>query len=86
MASSHVARLALAAELAAASQPDLPAALAELIKAAIDAESDPYLTIGTLIEGITHILVVSIPAERRVTVAVAALALLTDRMTARQVM
>jgi hypothetical protein len=85
MALSPVARIALDAELAAASQPDLPTALAALIRAAIDAEADPYVTIGTLIEGVTHILAVSIPAERRVEVAVAALALLTDRMTARRV-
>lgn len=83
MVSSQVARVALAARLAAAAEPDMPAALAAVIKAAIEAEADPYVMTGIMVEGITHILSACVPMERHPTAAAATLTLLADRMAAR---
>jgi hypothetical protein len=64
MNSQTVGTLARLAKQAAAEQPDLISLLAEKVKASVASDADPYLLMGTLIEGITHTLA-SIPPERR---------------------
>jgi hypothetical protein len=83
MHTQRVARLALLAEQAAAEQPDLISLLAEKVKASVASDADPYLLMGTLIEGITHTLA-SIPPERRSDTARAAISLLHDRLRAER--
>jgi hypothetical protein len=74
-----VASLALLAKEAATEQPDLIALLAEKVKAAVASDADPYLLMGTLIEGVTHTLA-SIPLEKQSDTARAAVGLLLDRL------
>jgi len=81
MNTQSVASLILLAEQAASEQPDLISVLAEKVKAAVASDADPYLLMGTLIEGITHTLA-SIPPERRHDTARAAVGLLFDRLRA----
>jgi hypothetical protein len=81
MNSQTVGNLARLAKQAAAEQPDLISLLADKIKAAVASDADPYLLMGTLIEGITHTLS-SIPLERQSDTATAAISLLHDRLRA----
>jgi hypothetical protein len=81
MNSQTVGTLARLAKQAAAEQPDLISLLAEKVKASVASDADPYLLMGTLIEGITHTLA-SIPPERRSDTARAAISLLHDRLRA----
>ena len=75
------ARLSALADQAAADNPDLIAALATAIKGAVASDADPYLLMGTLIEGVTHALG-TLPPERQGDTAEAAVRLLRDRLRA----
>lgn len=85
MNTQTVASLVLLAKQAAAEQPDLIALLAEKVKAAVVSDADPYLLMGTLIEGVTHTLA-SIPPERQSDTARAAIGLLSDRLRAERLL
>jgi hypothetical protein len=76
-----MAQLSALAEQAAAAHPDLIAALADAIKGAVTSDADPYLLMGTLIEGETQTLS-TIPPERQGDTAKAAVRLLFDRLRA----
>lgn len=81
MNTQTVAGLTMLAEQAAAEQPDLIGSLAKGVKAAVASDADPYLLIGTLIEGITYTLA-SIPQDRQPETARASIGLLFDRLRA----
>jgi hypothetical protein len=81
MNTPELARLSALAEQAAADHPDLIAALAVAVKGAVASDADPYLLIGTLIEGVVHTLA-SIPPERQGDTAKAAVGLLLERLRA----
>jgi len=73
--------LALLARRAATEQPDLIAALAAAVKGAVASDVDPYLLMGTLIEGVAHTLA-SIQPKRQPDTTRAAVVLLVDRLGA----
>jgi hypothetical protein len=56
--------------------------IADQIKQAIRDEVDPYLLIGTLIEGAVSTLAANIPEEKHRELATCALLLLTNRLKA----
>jgi hypothetical protein len=72
----------LIASVNAAEHPDVIRALASQIKQAVRDDVDPYLLIGTLIEGIVYTLTTNIPKEKQRELATCALLLLTNRSRA----
>jgi len=62
---STVDQIALTAEQAATTVTDPTAVLAEVIKAAIASEADPYVLLGVLAEGTVQTLTMRVPDERR---------------------
>jgi hypothetical protein len=79
MHTSELARLAALADLAAADHPDIVATLGAAIKGAVASDVDPYILMGTMIEGVAHTLA-SLPPERQGDTARAAVGLLVDRL------
>lgn len=62
---------------------DLPAEIATLVKLAADHETDPYITLGVLVEGIAHTVARSIPTQKRVETAKGVTHLLLERFAAQ---
>lgn len=85
MNTQTIANLILLAKKAAAEQPDLIALLAEKVRAAVGSNADPYLLMGTLIEGVAYTLA-SLPQERQSDTARAAIRLLFDRLQAEDLL
>jgi hypothetical protein len=79
---SELNKLIALAEQAAADEPDPVRTLADIIRTVAEGDADPYLVIGTLIEGAVHTLETRIPAERLDNTAGALLQLLADRLRA----
>lgn len=79
---SIVSRLTRDAEAAAATIPDLPAAIALLVKDAIAREADPYITLGVLAEGMHQMVAHAVPASKRMEAARSVIHLLLDRFAA----
>ena len=62
---SELAKLIALANYATESEPDAIRFLANTIKAIAESDADPYLVMGTLLEGAVHTICSSIPHERR---------------------
>jgi hypothetical protein len=75
-----VRNLSAQAGQAAAHAPDRLAELSAAIKAALREETDPYVTLGVLLEGAVQILVTRIPPERHRGTIAAAVTLLRERL------
>jgi hypothetical protein len=60
-----IVRLIEEAEQAAASTPDLANVLAQVVRLTVEADADPYLVLGVMVEGIAYALSTRIPAERQ---------------------
>lgn len=80
-----IVRLIEEAEQAAARTPDLANVLAHVVHLSVEADADPYLVLGVMVEGIAYALASRIPAERhRATVEELRL-LLNERLAAHGV-
>jgi hypothetical protein len=79
---SELDKLIQLAEQAAADQPDLVRALADIIKAVAESDADPNLVMGGLVEGVVHTLASHIPNGRQEDTAGALVQLLIDRLRA----
>lgn len=75
-----VRRLTDQAECAAAQAPDTLADLAATIKLALRDETDPYVLLGVLVEGIAQTLTTRIPAQRHDAALAALLVKLRERL------
>ena len=84
-ASRTVRKLSSQAAEAAAQAPDPLADLAVTIKAALQSETDPYVLLGVLLEGVTQTLITRIPPARHADTLAAGLATLRERLAARGV-
>ena len=78
--SRAVRKLSSQAAEAAARAPDPLADLSAAIKLALQQETDPYVMLGVLLEGVTQTLVARIPPERHRTALAAALVMLRQRL------
>jgi hypothetical protein len=72
------------AEQAAATEPDMVGLLAALIRLIGDRDGDPYLLMGTLIEGAVQALAQHVPPERHTVTGLALVQLVTDRLLAHR--
>ena len=72
------------AEEAATNELDPVGLVAELIRLAGDSGADPYVLVGTLVEGVANTLAKHIPSERRKETAAAMLKLLLERLNASE--
>jgi hypothetical protein len=81
--SRAVRKLSSQAERAAAQAPDPLADLSRVIKIAMQGETDPYVMLGVLLEGIAQTLVTRIPPERHDSTLAAALVTLRQRLADR---
>jgi hypothetical protein len=81
MYTSAIARLALLARRAAAEQPDLLAAIATAVNAALAGDADPYSVTRTLLDGMAQTLA-TLPQQRRSDTIRMAIRVLLDRLDA----
>lgn len=81
--SRTVRKLSSQAARAAAQAPDPLADLSAAIKLALQSETDPYVMLGVLLEGMTQTLVTRIPSERHDGTLAAALTMLRQRIADR---
>lgn len=81
--SRAVRKLSSQAEQAAAQAPDPLADLSRTIKIALQGETDPYVMLGVLVEGMAQTLVTRIPPERHHSTLAAALVTLRQRLAER---
>ena len=81
---SEIVKLVQLAEQAAADQPDPVGTLADIIKTVAEGDADPYLVMGTLVEGAAHTFRSRIPDERRDDTADALVRLMADRLRANE--
>ena len=65
-----------------ATRPDLPEVLATVVRMMAASDADPYLLVGVLTEGVSHVIASRIPEEERSEVAEEALSLLQERLQA----
>jgi hypothetical protein len=84
MRPNQLLRLADIAQMAADAQIDIAAATAVLVRESAAVEADPYVMIGTLIEGIIYTISTTVPPDRWIEVTTAALQLLSDRALAKK--
>lgn len=78
-----VRKLSRQAAQAAAQAPDPLADLSAVIKLALQSETDPYVMLGVLVEGMTQTLVTRIPPERHRSTLAATLVTLRQRLADR---
>jgi hypothetical protein len=83
--SRTVRKLSSQATEAAANAPDPLANLSVAIKVALQSETDPYVMLGVLLEGVTQTLITRIPPERHPATLAAGLTTLRERLAARGV-
>ncbi|HTW70390.1 MAG TPA: hypothetical protein VME47_10920 [Acetobacteraceae bacterium] len=81
--SRAVRTLSSQAEQAAAQAPDPLAELSRAIKIALQGETDPYVMLGVLVEGIAQTLVTRIPPGRHDSTLAAAMVTLRERLADR---
>ena len=62
---------------------DVPAAIAMLVRRAVEQEIDPYITLGVLVESIAHTLALTIPEQKKIETAKGVAHLLLDRFAAQ---
>jgi len=70
------------AEIIVLAQPDLLDLVVRGIKHLAADESDPFHTLGVLVEGVVHLLATSVPADRRYEAVQAVRTMLRDRLAA----
>ena len=78
-----VRKLSSQAAEAAAHAPDPLADLSVAIKAAMRSETDPYVMLGVLLEGVTQTLITRIPSDRHLSTLAAAFVTLRERLADR---
>jgi hypothetical protein len=83
--SRAVKKLSSQAEQAAAHAPDPLADLSRATKIAMQGETDPYVMLGVLVEGMVQTLVTRIPPERHGSTLAAAMVTLRERLADRGV-
>jgi hypothetical protein len=83
---SEFAKLVALANRAADGAPDPVRTLADTVRVTVAGNADPYLVIGTLVEGTIHTLGARIPPECQNDTARALLQLLKDRLQANEML
>ena len=78
----EILRLIEQAEEAAAATPDPTSLLAHVIRLTVRADTDPYLILGVLVEGVAHTLATRIPDERHGEIGREVSKLLVERLKA----
>jgi hypothetical protein len=81
--SRAVRKLSSQAEQAAAQAPDPLADMSRAIRSALQGETDPYVMLGVLVEGVAQTMVTRIPPQRHNSTLAAALVTLGQRLAAR---
>jgi hypothetical protein len=79
---TELAKLVALANHAAECEPDRVGSLVNTIRNIVAGNADPYLVMGSLLEGMVHAILSRIPRQRRADTAIALLQLLKDRLQA----